>query len=202
VVAPFLVNNNIMPVASGGNRVITPDFLLVEDNDNTHSELVYTVVTVPEDGIISRIGVGTLNPGDKFTQSSLDNGQIRFFDYGSSPVPDGFRFVVTDGKGGFLGTPKFLTQPFVGTAEEKITELDFTIFPNPATDMIQVAFGQAPDSDTQILLTDMAGRTLYSWIMPAGNSVRQIETGELPEGIYLISVNNSESRGVRKVIIR
>lgn len=68
--------------------------------------------------------------------------------------------------------------------------------------MIQVAFGQASDSDTQILLTDMAGRTLYSWIMPAGNSVRQIETGELPEGIYLISVNNSESRGVRKVIIR
>lgn len=202
VVAPFLVNNNIMPVSSGGNRVITPDFLLVEDNDNTHSELIYTVVTVPEDGIISRIGVGTLNPGDKFTQTNLDNGLIRFFDYGGSPAPDGFRFVVTDGKGGFLGTPKFLTQPFVGTTEEVTAELDFVIFPNPATDIIQLALGIAPDSDTQVLLTDMAGRTLYSGLMPAGNSARQIEVGELPGGIYLISVSNSAGRGVRKVIIR
>ena len=127
---------------------------------------------------------------------------IRFFDYGGSPAPDGFRFVVTDGKGGFLGTPKFLTQPFVGTTEEVTAELDFVIFPNPATDIIQLALGIAPDSDTQILLTDMAGRTLYSGLMPAGNSARQIEVGELPGGIYLISVSNSAGRGVRKVIIR
>ncbi|MFM7399936.1 MAG: T9SS type A sorting domain-containing protein, partial [Bacteroidota bacterium] len=72
----------------------------------------------------------------------------------------------------------------------------------PATDIIQLAFGSAPGSDTQILLTDMAGRTLGSWIMPAGSSARQTEVGEIPEGIYLISVSNSEGRGVRKVIIR
>jgi subtilisin-like proprotein convertase family protein len=102
---PFLVKNNVMPVATGGNRVITPDFLLVEDTDNTHAELTFTVMTEPNDGVVDRSNVGTLHAGDQFTQANLDAGEIRFFDYGGSADPDGFLFMVTDSEGGFYGTP-------------------------------------------------------------------------------------------------
>ncbi|MBL7809356.1 MAG: proprotein convertase P-domain-containing protein, partial [Saprospiraceae bacterium] len=45
---PFLVNNLVMPLPSGTNRAVTPDFLLVEDPNNTHTQLVFTLMTVPE----------------------------------------------------------------------------------------------------------------------------------------------------------
>jgi hypothetical protein len=83
-----------------------------------------------------------LQAGAQFTQADLDNGALRFFDYGANYVSDGFRFMVTDGEGGFFGTPKFIIQPapVVGAryAGSRCV-FGFRLFPNPADDAVWVA---------------------------------------------------------------
>lgn len=202
VTPPVLIVNNIMPLPSGTNRVITPDFLLVEDPDNTHAELKFTVVTVPEHGFIELANWGTLHPGDNFTQANIDAGDVRFYDDGSGPGPDGFRFVVTDNEGGFFGTPKFIAQPLVGTKEPGLTALDFVLFPNPASETVQVAFGQAFASETQVQLYDMASRRMGAWSLTAGASSLSIRVKDLPKGIYLVAVQNEGGSGVKKLVVR
>ncbi len=191
-----------MPVATGGNRVITPDFLLVEDTDNTHAELTFTVMTEPNDGVVDRSNVGTLHAGDQFTQANLDAGEIRFFDYGGSADPDGFLFMVTDSEGGFYGTPKFLTQPLVGTNDPQQQALEFLLFPNPATESVQLAFGQALASKTQVQLYDLAGRQMGAWTLLEGESSISFKVKELPKGIYLVAVNNDNGRGLKKLVVQ
>lgn len=200
---PFLVNNNIMPLPSGTNRVITPDFLQVDDSDNTHAELKYTLLTAPEHGFIAQDGVGQLYPGDMFTQADLDAGHIRFFDFGNGAgSPDGFKFVVSDGHGGFFGTPKFLAQPLVGASEPDRNALDFVMYPNPASESVQISFNESPDTKTQVQLFDLAGRRLDAWEMAAGSASMSFHVNTLPRGVYFVSVKNGQGSGVKKLTVQ
>ena len=198
---PYLVNNIIMPLPIGANRAITPDFLLVEDPNNVHVQLVFTVMTVPQRGIIAKDGFGELKPGDQFTQADIDGGLIRFFDYGINTDPDGFQFVVADGEGGFLGTPKFLAQPVVGTQNIELKAIDFSIFPNPAGNSVWVAFGQALESAAQVSLFNMAGQLVLTENMASGQERLQIELASLPRGIYAVRVETETGVGVRKLVV-
>ncbi|MDO8367794.1 MAG: cadherin-like domain-containing protein [Saprospiraceae bacterium] len=197
---PYLVNNIVMPLPSGTNRVITPDFLLVEDPNNVHAQLIYTILTVPQRGILEKDGVGELKPGDQFTQADIDAGFLRFADYGFSADPDGFRFVVTDGEGGFFGTPMFVAQPLVGTQNIDLKEIGFSIFPNPAGSSVWVAFDQALGSAAQISLFNMAGQLVRTENMASGQERLQLELTDLPKGIYAVRVQTEAGAGVRKLV--
>jgi len=198
---PFLVNNVVMPLPIGTNRVITPDFLLVEDPNNTHAQIIFTVMTVPQRGIITKDGFGELKPGDQFTQADIDGGSIRFFDYGISTDPDGFRFVVTDNEGGFFGTPMFVAQPLVGTQNIDSKEIDFSIFPNPAGSSVWVAFGQALESEARVSLFNLAGQLVRSETIATGQERLQIELANFAKGIYAVRVESETGAGVRKLIV-
>jgi len=198
---PYLVNNLVMPLPSGTNRAITPDFLLVEDANNIHAQLTYTVMTVPQHGIIAKDGLGELKAGDQFTQADIDAGAIRFFDYGFGPDPDGFRFVVSDGEGGYLGTPMFVAQPLVGTQNLDSKVIDFSVFPNPAGSTVWVAFGQALESAAQVSLFNMAGQLVRTENMALGEERLQMELAHLPKGIYVVRVENEQGAGVRKLVV-
>ena len=198
---PYLVTNIVMPLPSGTNRVITPDFLLVEDPNNLHAQLIYTITTVPERGIITKDGQGELKPGDQFTQADIDGGLIRFFDYGLGTDPDGFHFVVTDGEGGFFGTPKFVAQPLVGTQNPDLKAIDFSVFPNPAGSSVWVAFGQTLESAAQVSLFNMAGQLIYTENMASGQERLQVQLAHLPRGIYAVRVETEGGVGVRKLVV-
>lgn len=200
---PFLVNNNPLAIPTGTNQVITPDLLLVEDANNPHDQLTFTLVTVPAFGQLHKTGVGTLNAGDNFTQADLDAGLIRFYDYGVSGDLDGFRFTVADGEGGFLGTPKFIIQPLgVGTGEpDEGNSLNFSLFPNPANDAFWLATGRPADSNTRISMFNAAGQLIRTEILPSGTERIQIAVMDLPKGIYMVRLEGEIGTGVKKLII-
>ncbi|MFN0217032.1 MAG: reprolysin-like metallopeptidase [Saprospiraceae bacterium] len=198
---PYLVNNIVMPLPSGTNRVITPDFLLVEDPNNSHLELLFTLVSVPKYGIITKDGLGELKAGDQFTQAEIDAGMLRFSDYGFSSDPDGFRFVVSDGEGGFLGTPMFVAQPLVGTQNIDFKRIEFSVFPNPASSSVWVAFGQALESEAQVSLFNTAGQLVRIENMAPGQERMQIQLANLAKGIYVLRVETESGTGVRKLVV-
>lgn len=186
---PFLVNNNTLFVEPGNNRVIAPDLLLVDDTDNTPSELVFTLLTVPQHGHLARSWSSALQSGDQFTQADINNGAIRFFDYGGNHTSDGFYFMVTDGEGGFFGTPRFNIQPPpVGTHEPGQPAFDFRLFPNPARDVVWVAVEKPERDALRVTLFNTAGQLVQETILPAGADRLQLHTSALPQGMYFVQV--------------
>jgi subtilisin-like proprotein convertase family protein len=197
---PFLVNNLVMPLPSGANRVVTPDFLLVEDPNNTHGQLIFTLLTVPERGILELNGV-QLSPGSQFTQADIDAGALRFFDFGITTDPDGFRFMVTDGEGGFFGTPKFIEQPLVNANDLPVQKLDFNLAPNPATQSVWLSFSQPITGSAQVRMYNIAGQLLLEQVMVNGQERLQMEVASLPKGIYVVQVETESGVGVRKLVV-
>lgn len=195
---PYLVNNNPLTIDPGINKALSPDLLLVEDANNTHSQLTFTLLTVPEHGHLELNWAGAMQPGDQFTQADLDNGNLRFFDYGGDYQEDGFRFVVTDGEGGFFGTPKFIIRhPLVGSEEPLAPAFDFRIFPNPAQETVWVSADQPLRETVQVILFNTAGQRIQQAELPAGAASLSLQTGGLPRGLYFVQVQGT----VRKLIL-
>lgn len=70
---------------------------------------------------------------------------------------------------------------------------DFSIYPNPATDEIQISnTGNAPVKNIRIY--SVCGQLMYT-----GNSTA-ISVKDLPEGLYFLAIETSNSRSVHKII--
>jgi len=198
--APFIVNNNSLQLPSGTNASIPTNLLKAEDANNPAAQLTYTLVTVPTQGELQNNFGGKLAAGAQFTQADLDNGAIRYYDYASNLPSDQFRFVVTDGEGGFVsGT--FEIQASVGISEPA-GDLAFDLVPNPADDVVRLSFGESIRSDVRIAVLNMAGQQLISLNLPVGTLTYLLNVSELPEGMYLVTVQGEQARGARKVVVR
>lgn len=196
---PYLVNNNPLSIEPGNNKFITSDLLLVEDPNNTHAQLIFTLLTVPEHGSLTHTTLGTLQPGAQFTQADIDNGALRYYDFGSNPGADGFYFIVTDGEGGFFGTPRFVIQPLaVSAPEPAAAAFDFRLFPNPANDAVWVAFDQPAPADMQLMVFNTAGQVVLDSRLAAGTDRLQLATAPLPRGMYFVQTGGL----VRKLILK
>ncbi|MBV6440492.1 MAG: T9SS C-terminal target domain-containing protein [Haliscomenobacteraceae bacterium CHB4] len=203
VTPPYLVKNDPLLIPTGVNALITSDLLLVEDANNTHDQLTFTLVTVPSFGVLHKDGFGNLQPGHQFTQADIDAGRIRFYDYGTNGGQDGFRFMVTDGEGGFLGTPKFVIQPLgVGTDEPAINALRFSLFPNPASNIVWLALDGPGESEGLVSVFNASGQLVQTNILPSGADRLQIELNGLPKGVYVVRLECRTGTGVRKLAVK
>jgi subtilisin-like proprotein convertase family protein len=199
---PYLVNNNTLNLDPGTNKEITNDLLLTEDPNNTHDQLVYTLVTVPHNGQLTKNFGGAMKPGDQFTQSDIDNHGLRYYDYGNATGPDGFRFVVTDNEGGFVATPLF-TINTIPTATHEAADLSghFVLFPNPADEAVWVAFDRTATTVTRVSLFDAGGRLVSTSVLPAGSDRIRLVTADLAKGMYAVRVETEQAVGVRKLMV-
>lgn len=190
------VNNPLQPV-SGSNAVITSAFLKADDANNTADQLVYTLMTLPQNGLL-KLHFGDVQIGTTFTQADIDNGGLIYFDFGVSAAQDAFQVVVADGEGG-MDQGTFVVSPLVGTTNP-LAGVQFNLAPNPATDVVVLSLNDILDEDAQVSLYNTAGQLLKSWNMPAGATSLNLQVQDLPDGVYAISVANASVRGVKKVV--
>ncbi len=69
---------------------------------------------------------------------------------------------------------------------------DFTVFPNPFADQLNVVFDLEEAGSVQAVLTDMTGRVVFSEnknLPAAGRQSFPWHTGDLPNGAYLVGLN-------------
>ncbi len=197
---PVLVTNLPLQVPAGANAGIGADLLRATDPDNTDEELVFTLLTTPKHGQLQRYWTGELLPGAQFTQADLNNGGLRYFDYGLNEGADDFCFTVTDGAGGLV-QDCFRINPIGTAATEPGRTLDFLLAPNPASGGARIAFGENLASDTQIRIFDPAGRMLRDAVLATGQAGMALDLTGLPKGLYVVTVGNAEGRGVRKLFV-
>jgi subtilisin-like proprotein convertase family protein len=202
---PFIVNNNMAGVQSLSNRRITTPDLLVEDLDNVSYELKYTLLSSPTHGYLTLDGE-TLAVGDVFSQANIDWQDVRYFH--TDPVQedgdtDEFYFIVEDGTGGWLGTPKF-TIVVDETVATNNVDLSTTVdlFPNPAQDQINVAFAQQLAGNVTLTINDLQGRLLSSQKEQnlQGNLV--INTADLTDGIYFMTIQTEDAIFTKKFAVQ
>ena len=199
---PFLVNNNTLILPTGESRAITEDLLRVDDANNTHSQLQFTLVSVPKRGTLF-LGGTPLQTGAQFSQAQVDAGLLSFADNGSGPSSDGFRFVATDNEGGYVATPKFNINLLpVGTDEPNRRSLTFDLFPNPTDEAVWLGFDQSLESPARVRLLNSAGQLVQSVVLQAGSSGIQLTVAALPSGVYFVQVEGEAGLGIKKLVVK
>ncbi len=197
--APVIVNNNVLQLPGGTNAVISSDLLKAEDANNPAAEVTFTLVTVPHRGELQSSTQGLLTLGDQFTQADINNGNILYYNFGGNDMDD-FRFTVTDGDGGFASGKFLIEVGMVGTTAP-LNTLRFDLAPNPASESVRLSFNEALSADTRVVLFSSTGQQLRSWVLAGGALSTVLEIGDLPKGVYAVSVENAQGLGVKKIVL-
>ncbi|MBK9359156.1 MAG: T9SS type A sorting domain-containing protein [Bacteroidales bacterium] len=83
-------------------------------------------------------------------------------------------------------------------------DVDFSIYPVPANDRINLQFDKNLKGTILLTITDITGRIIfsadYSGVPPG--QVHSVSTSEYKEGIYLLNVISEESRSTKKIVVR
>ena len=85
----------------------------------------------------------------------------------------------------------------VNVNEHEVQHSGFTVYPNPAKDMLYISNGK--DMAGTIQLSDLTGRQLIR--KSATGQLIQLDISGLAEGIYLVSLINDSSVEVKKIMI-
>jgi hypothetical protein len=76
---------------------------------------------------------------------------------------------------------------------------DFTIYPNPAQNEINVQFNQGTTPNYLLQLMDLNGRIISRFEVK--NNIEKINTKDLDRGVYLILIQNNLGMTVQKIVL-
>ena len=80
---------------------------------------------------------------------------------------------------------------------------DVSIYPNPATDMINVALSSENDQNVNFKIIDMTGKVIMaeSANHSAGSSTYQFSVNNLAKGFYFMNIETNSGKTIRKFIV-
>ncbi len=197
VESPFLVNNNKIILPWVDTKVITPDDLMVDDNNNVASDLVYTVVKLPRGQI--KYNTFPFSVGDQFTQADIDNGNINYAS-GTSNYETEFLFTVIDGEGGFLGISSLdieVSDPN-STSDAGVAN-EISVYPIPATDKLTIDLSKSSEVFTAYNLVSINGQVVSSGKIDA--TALSVDISTLPSGVYFINIKNEEYSIPKRIVV-
>jgi hypothetical protein len=193
---------------------------VVEDNVS----LMIKLDTHPEETtweITNDAGLVVFSGGPYSTPNGFINETLEF------ETTDCFRFTIYDAGGNGLQSPAFFnlfkgTQPIlsgnafgsmatvqfsgevnVGIAAEP-WQSDMEIYPNPATDAMQISFVTSQTTDVDIRLMNQAGQVIQTdtpFRVEAGLHQTGMDLTMVPAGIYFMQMNLDGRRLTKKVVV-
>ena len=78
---------------------------------------------------------------------------------------------------------------------------DFDLYPNPADKEVTVEFEEAISDDTDWILFDQLGREIYKGELKTGTKSLNIETSDIPSGLYFFQLYRGEEKARSRRII-
>jgi hypothetical protein len=94
--------------------------------------------------------------------------------------------------------------PAVSVNEEIVQFENLSVFPNPAQDMLNIAFNTAENTDLSVQISDMIGRTVYTKQLGTVNGQQNLEisTQNLPNGLYQVALLSNKGLTTQKIMIQ
>lgn len=195
---PFLVNNEVLKVQPKETKEINTDLLLANDPDNSASELVYTLINEPSMGILSLNG-SPINVGNKFSQEDINQAKIQYLHTGENEGQDSFKFIVADGKGGWVSITEFviLVEKTSSTTVPLFKER-IMVYPNPAEQLVHVKSIDNGVSIKKCVLTDITGRIILQKESPESDFT--LDISHILTGVYTVSIHTDNQIITKKLV--
>ncbi len=202
--APNLITNEVLGVPPGAGNTITTSELEAEDENATAQQLEFTIITLPQHGQLFR-GTEPLGVGDEFTQETIDLFNLTYVHDGSDTEADSFTFIVEDQEGGWIPTQTFSIQiDEDATVNTTNLPLDQTlkVFPNPARDHLNVAFGQSVNGPVTLSLFNLQGQRLLRQERQSVSGGITLPLSGLPKGVYALQLQTGQGLVSRKIAVQ
>jgi subtilisin-like proprotein convertase family protein len=202
---PLIIKNDTLDVPpSGTNRIYLPN-LVVTDADNLPSELEFTIVTNTAHGQV-KLGNQVLGVGGHFTMQDIINNSLTYTNTNAAAPYDYFTFSVNDGEGGFTGTPRFNLKMdpnavIILDASDLDANSEVFLYPNPASEQLNVVLGNGIGKAISATLSDVQGRLVPAAVEGLGGSNLKLSVGNVLPGLYFLEVKTAKGSFAKKVII-
>ena len=86
-------------------------------------------------------------------------------------------------------------------SETEFNNLNISIFPNPATDLIAIQVAGLVDEDLVIELVDLSGKVVSTSQISKGSTIAYFDVQTVYDGIYLVKISNVDLSVSEKVVI-
>jgi hypothetical protein len=114
-----------------------------------------------------------------------------------APTQNGSYAVIVTTQAGCADTSNCVSVSKLSIAE--LNSNDFTIYPNPAQNEINVQFNQGTTPNYLLQLMDLNGRIISRFEVK--NNIEKINTKDLDRGVYLILIQNNLGMTVQKIVL-
>jgi hypothetical protein len=85
----------------------------------------------------------------------------------------------------------------------QIEEVTVKLYPNPATDVLNVSLPAFDSREVQISLFDVTGNTVKNGVNPIIDNGVSLNVQTVPAGLYLLRVSQADGKSItKKVVIR
>jgi len=93
------------------------------------------------------------------------------------------------------------TTEYLSNDSFEINEVEISIIPNPASDLIAVQIKDLITSDLDIILYDINGKVIKHKKIYAGSTIAYFNAQTLYEGVYLINISSNNYTTTKRVIV-
>jgi len=103
--------------------------------------------------------------------------------------------------GDVILTHGFQQQLIVATLEKNLDiQVEIMIYPNPASDMLNVQFGSPSEEAMTLYLIDNRGRVVKTIAVEASSTEKQINMQDMASGLYYLKLTKGKFSNVYKVV--
>ena len=98
-------------------------------------------------------------------------------------------------------THGFQQQLIITTVEEKLDVLvNIKVYPNPASDVVNIQFEAAVDEQIILTVLDSSGKLVKRDLIEVALTEKQVNMQDLPAGIYYLRLTKGKLVNVYKVV--
>lgn len=181
----FLSETDLHTVASGDlGQMITLPF--ADQPDLVDSAYLLVAGSYGDGGATDDFIVGTSGSSEPQTSFYFDMTDQTWYYTTSTPM---VRFNLSRGLG----------------LEENNLLSSVNVYPNPAVDKVNLDFNLSSESAIEVSITDLAGKVVYTNNLgnkTAGTHTLSLNTSELSNGVYVVSIRGDKGTSTQKLTIK
>ena len=113
-----------------------------------------------------------------------------------------FYGIYTQGKVANITETTTVYTSSIGFSEAEFGDLNLSIFPNPASDLIAIQIQELVKDDLQVSLLDLSGRVVKKATINKGSTIAYFDVQTVYEGTYIVQIQNGSSHNsIRQKIV-
>jgi hypothetical protein len=98
-------------------------------------------------------------------------------------------------------THGFQQQLIITAIEENLeTMVSVTVYPNPASDILNIRFDEPLDEDVRLMIINAQGKPVRILVIEAATYEKQISLQDIPSGVYNLRLIKGKLSNVYKVV--